>query len=336
MIYFIYFILAKMNIKGDGEYVGYYYLGYFIAPMFYYFLVKQIHFTARREKRYIDIIVFLLMLVVITNTFYNLIITDTGERYGAPILGVHPNNFGALYSAMFIFMLIVGKYYYKYTITYIIILAFFGMGALLSQSRAAIVALLITYIFYLISVKLNNKNVYISVVIIFIIYIITYNLELSIYHRFDTFVDSMSVGDYDVASNSRYQLWLGAFQYISDGGIWRFVTGGGLSDFRTTSIGYVDQSWSSYAHNQYLSSLTDFGIIGLSVFLYLYYILLRETKKYGNMKKDKLLIAVHYMILTFVISSFFGDRFTGLLLYFVFPIVAIANNRIIEYNRSVR
>lgn len=209
-------------------------------------------------------------------------------RYSIGITGLYknPNYLSSFINIAYFIVLYVLMYKnnnLKLKVIYVCMLLLFLYSFYLSGTRASLLVagfttsvLLLTYTF-----KSNNKlRAYCAV--IFIIAIILYSLE-SLSLMFDDFLGNRKIGE----DEGRILSWNYAFNVLIDSPF----LGLGLNGW---NIAVNGTSYMEYLHNIFLEMLLDYGFLGFTIFLIMFFSGLRGIKR-----QDCLFVTLFFFVATF-------------------------------------
>ena len=146
----------------------------------------------------------------------------------------------------------------------------FSLMVLSTGSRTGL-ALLLTviggYLLFQKSAKIFFS--FMAVLILFIPFVLSY-LPESIMDRFMETDQLVSSGDF----SNRGDIWSNGLTALSEN---NYILGVGYSNFKTMIRLFMGESWAS--HNTYLTYLSEFGIVGVPIFLYVLIVLWKYAHK---------------------------------------------------------
>ncbi len=262
-----------------------------------FFIVSKLHFSnvynIEKEITYFSRTTLILsFLLGLSSIFFVLYSNENIWRMSMP--GTHPIPYALLmglasiiYFFSFFDSRIIGKTNYLWHIMGVIaiILLF------LSQTKGVIVSLFISVIFFIIGLrlKISKKWFKISLIILLVIIIIlSFNYDFSdVFQRLLNFGSSK-----DQSTQERLRIYMDSFSLIFKNP----VLGVGTDGFQYHSFG-------SYPHNIILEFLTNYGIAGLILALYLMVIILFISLKTWSRSNKNLLLKIIASIFVFFFTE---------------------------------
>ena len=280
-----------------------YLLSEYIKPLIYFtpLIIISKFLKSKQQLNYIIniIVVAVTILAIFILYLYFFKVpdkTDVGiiSAYYSDVLTLHRNNLATFF--ILSFPLLVAKYFIKKSplnITFIII-SLVSIGFL--YSRGAYFTVLFSFLFYLF---ISKRKRYLPVLIAILITASMF-LSQSIIKRASLGFNS---GDYDEVSAGRIDfIWIPIikeffsqpYKLILGNGRYAIIASQSLRRGRILEV--------KHPHNMFLEMVIDSGLIGLFVFLYLYFFLIRRL--YGGIKDttDPLLKEYKYALTVSVIS----------------------------------
>jgi O-antigen ligase len=233
-----------------------------------------------------------------------------------------PNEWGSFHTIYALFLMglfMIDKHVWR-RVAYAVLIAGSTYCLMYSYSRGAYVGLVVG-LFFIALVK--SRKLLIPLIVLFVVW--KSILPTSVVERIEgTFVDQgnleqvagadvVAVGGAELTTTGRKQLWDQALDYFRESP----ATGIG---FRTFShLTGMD------THNVYIKFLAEQGIIGLFIYLWLYFLALRSGWQLYRGANEQLVKAFSFAFLCAVVGSiivnYFGDRWTYLQiggLYWIF------------------
>ncbi|ABB32238.1 O-antigen polymerase [Geobacter metallireducens RCH3] len=219
-----------------------------------------------------------------------------------------PNEMGAFHAIHMLFVL--GLFIIDKNVKRRIAYVFFMIGstycALYSYSRGAYVAILLTAIF-IAFVKERR------LLIVIVAFLITWKaiLPSSVVDRIENTIvedgartDVVEVGGMQLETAKRTEIWEKALGYFYENPI----TGKGYNTYQYLT------GWDT--HNVYIKFMAEEGVIGLSLYIWLYVLALRSGWKLYKNGDEEIIKAFGFgfvcAVIASIVSNFFGDRWTYL------------------------
>ena len=266
-------------------------------------------------------------------------------RHGGRLEGVgtsdtdDANNFALLLVTMIPFMLpalLSKNKFLKYSVP--VCSLFIFNAIILCNSRGAILALFASFIFLILSLKIQGLKRKIIIAGILAGCVFAYLTDDVFWERFNTIQDSAKKDK----GAGRLDTWLEGLQMVKD---YPFGTGG--DGFRVLSPHYITNLTGGVrsAHNTYLEILVEQGYLGLIIFLGLNIHILFILKKGRNLILSKQIeaqlednyrflyltnIAINTALVGHFTGAIFGSRLYYEFYYFLIGLATISHNMIIE------
>jgi len=266
-----------------------------------FFIVSKLHFSnvydIEKEIIYFSRTTLILSFILgLLSVFFVLYSGENVWRMSMP--GTHPIPYALLmglasiiYFFSFFDKRVLGQINFLWHIMGIsaIILLF------LSQTKGVIVSLFVSIIFFIIGLRLKISKKWLKVSLIFllvIIIILSFNYDFSeVFQRLLSFGSSK-----DQSTQERLRIYLDSFSIIYKNS----VLGVGTDGFQYHSFG-------SYPHNIFLEFLTNYGVAGLILALYLIVIILFVSlKTWSRTNKNLLLKIIASIFIFFFIETMFS------------------------------
>ncbi|WP_462323588.1 O-antigen ligase family protein [Desulfoplanes sp.] len=191
---------------------------------------------------------------------------------------------------------------------------------ILTGSRGGIVSFIVSFVFFLIIIKKSNlkiekvAKVYIVLTIaltgLVLIYSIPRNITEGLENNIVSRYESSSLNEY---SSGRIDLWKKSFNIFWENPLF------GSSDSFSDIIG-------SNTHNTYLEIVISRGLVGLFLFLGIFYSIIRKVFSQKKIYNDYFLISYAAGFISFVISMVFLNMFSAYYYFFIYS--ALIVNRI--------
>jgi putative inorganic carbon (HCO3(-)) transporter len=223
---------------------------------------------------------------------------------GLAFLG--PNEMAAFHAIYTLFVL--GLFFVDKNVKRRIAYVFFMIGGtycvLYSYSRGAYIALLLTAFF----IAFVKERKLLIVMVAFLIFWKAI-LPTSVVDRVESTIvedgsrtDVVEVGGMQLETAKRTEIWDTAFGFFSENPI----TGKGYNTYQYLT-GYD-------THNVYLKFMAEEGAIGLSIYLWLYFLAFRSGWKLYKTADEELIKALGFgftcAVIGSIVANFFGDRWT--------------------------
>lgn len=232
-----------------------------------------------------------------------------GEKSRASgLVNLGPNEMGAFHAIHMLFVL--GVFLIDRNIKRRIAYVFFMIGstycALYSYSRGAYMAIVLTAIFI---AFMKERRLLIPIVALLIFWKTL--LPVSVVERIENTVvedgsrtDVVEVGGMQLETAKRTEIWDAALGYFSENPI----TGKGYNTYQYLT------GWDT--HNVYIKFMAEEGVIGLSLYIWLYVLALRSGWKLYQNADEEIIRALGFgfvcAVIASIVSNFFGDRWTYL------------------------
>lgn len=272
IVYFISFVsncILSIQIIGMSTLIR---LAYSIIILLYYSVLVSLSYNKKQIKTLLlgNICggVFIAILIIL-----NFLNGAKGKISFNTVFGdaIEENYTGAILSFELVLAFILGvfnkKIYKKILLFAAVGVMFFGLC--LTGSRAALIASVISLMFFLIvylfnsKIKFLNKIIFLSIIFIAVFFLFRYAEQILPEFLYNRMFGNLVDGLVDSSNESRIALWKNAL----DGFLFRPFFGYGIGNFNY----YVRQIWPQHtvvvAHNTYLDFLVDSGLIGLLLIL---------------------------------------------------------------------
>ncbi len=224
------------------------------------------------------------------------------------LVNLGPNEMGAFHAIHMLFVL--GVFIIDKNVKRRIAYVFFMIGstycALYSYSRGAYIAILLTAIF-IAFVKERR------LLIVIVAFLISWKaiLPISVVERIENTIvedgartDVVEVGGMQLETAKRTEIWDTALGYFFQNPI----TGKGYNTYQYLT------GWDT--HNVYIKFMAEQGVIGLSLYIWLYVLALRSGWKLYKNSDEELIKGLGFgfvcAVIASIVSNFFGDRWTYL------------------------
>jgi O-antigen ligase len=293
---------------------------YMVMPFLY--LISYYNLRDRKWKYVLFILLFISFLIMNLQFRQSFILVQhthyfDKSRLGGTLAFLGPNEWGSfhtIYTLFIIGLFLVDRHFWR-RIAYSILIFLNTYSLMYSFSRGAYVGFLVGLFFI---GFIRTRKLLIPLFVFLIVWKLI--VPLSVVERVEgIFIvegetnEVISLGDTKLFTAGRANLWGKALSYFSQNPI--FGTG-----FRTYS---QLTGWDT--HNVYLKTLAEQGLIGLFIYLWLYFLALKSGWRLYRQADEELVKALGFGFLCAVVGSmvvnFFGDRWTYLQLgglYWVF------------------
>ena len=333
--FFVYFISEKVFIKKATIYILSFWIFYYLSILWandktdiFYYLNNSIYMiiislmipNMIEDENDIKILVKLVVLSLLVSSIILVIRTpleDWGSIRVGTVLGLHPNElgvrmaFGVLLD-IYIFHSIIENHEKKITIMnliYLLSLIIFTLIAIFSQSKKAIIIMVLGVATFEI-LKSSGLKIFIKIVLVVLLgcifmYMLMNNdfLYKTIGYRFEDFYLSLigtpveQTGD---ISTYERQFYIDkAFELFKNNPFFGF--GGNNFTSYMRQIGY---SHIAYSHNNYTELLATLGIFGTIIYYYPFCIMLIAFLKIRSSKDNNLIVV---LFLSVLISKMIAD-----------------------------
>tara|TARA_R110002049_G_scaffold2365_2_gene17251 strand:- start:8197 stop:9501 length:1305 start_codon:yes stop_codon:yes gene_type:complete len=258
-------------------------------------------------------------------SFYNSLIQEKNLFFSYNFSFIHQTVYFAMYMLFAITILLYKKIFKSKTIQYFII-SILIMGVFQTLNKAGFIVLLFLALTKIYSI-ISNKKIAVISSILFLFFgclVFILNPRVQNLSKKKFFIDESKIIEKDFKkikntkptdTDFRVMLWVSAIEMIKEHPV--IGIGAGGSHNRLYEVFAVKRQWyysieKYHAHNQYLQILLDIGIIGFSVFVFLFIYFLRKVfRNYDNNLK---LIAINFVLIltiNFLFESMF-ERYSGI------------------------
>ncbi len=224
------------------------------------------------------------------------------------LVNLGPNEMGAFHAIHMLFVL--GVFFIDKNVKRRIAYVFFMIGstycALYSYSRGAYAAILLTSIF----IAFMKER---RLLIVIVAFLISWKaiLPLSVVERVENTIveegarsDVVEVGGVQLETAKRTEIWDKALGYFFENPI----TGKGYNTYQYLT------GWDT--HNVYIKFMAEQGVVGLSLYIWLYVLALRSGWMLYKNADEEIIRALGFgfvcAVIASIVSNFFGDRWTYL------------------------
>ena len=304
---------------------------YMVIPTLY--LISYYNLRDRKWKYALFVLLFLSFLVAdfkfqqsfrwVQHTHYM-----HKSRVAGTLGFLQPNEWGSfqtIYTLFIIGLFLVDKNLWRRA-AYLILIFANTYSLMYSFSRGAYIGFLAGLLF----IGFIRTRI---LLIVFVVFLLVWKsiVPLSVVERVTlTFVeqgertDVVSFGEKDLETAKRTELWQTAFDYFSKSPI----LGIGYNTYQRLT------GWDT--HNVYLKTMVEQGLIGLFIYLWLYFLALKSGWRLYRRADEELVRALGFGFLCAVVGSmvvnFFGDRWTylqiGGIYWVIWALVDQENSRI--------
>ena len=267
-----------------------------IQNLFLIIIVSQIKFT----KTDISVLIKGLFLGgVLTIVLLIAFMEPLGSSYRISIIidGVYqdPNYLIGylLFTSVFCFSKIIDHRKFIYFLIYIIIFVF----VLLTGSRGGMVAFILSMISYILllsrSMKIIIRNIVVVILLITVMYFISNILIPG--ELLSRYTIAYSIND---SGAGRIMIWESALYNFANSPFVRQIFGWGPNTIRQFTIG------NAVAHNLWIESLLEVGVLGFFVLLLIYYTFVKLSFKHDLFILFSVLLGLIFMTLTLSLYSY--------------------------------
>jgi len=246
---------------------------------------------------YINIILYLLFPNGYTQSR-----TDSGNIINRYFLGVENQFAATLIPAIMINVIYNYTKYGRLKINSYILIAVVLFTFLYASSATSIVGIFLI-IFYLLFISrsnlkniINNTNIIVSVVSLYLIIVVFNSLEI-----FSFVIED--VLKKDLTLSTRTLLWDRAFIYIKDSPLIGYGYLGGGKYLQVTSTRSMD------SHNTILQFLLQHGVLGIGILFILLFIFFKNISKYEKNKINLFILFSFFVTTTMMISEVYSFTF---------------------------
>lgn len=188
---------------------------------------------------------------------------------------------------------------------YIVVIVLSFPVLLLNASRGAVLSVIVGFVLLF---SISKANIIYKVIVLGLSIAGIYYLYSNQY--FDLLLVRMEADD--GTGSNRLTIWRSKISAYSEGNLLQMIFGyGQYKGFRLWNpIGF---------HNDYVGYLVDYGIVGISMLLYMFYYPISIVPKKSKMKPSVIVIIVYLMVCMATLEPFI----MGILPYFVFYLYAL-------------
>jgi hypothetical protein len=298
-IHFFYYIISSSNYSGDFFYISktlIWSLGFF----FFLDLGYRKSLTQRQINRFFTVVVVLLFCLILTGVS-NELLFRANKEYAA-------SNFAYFLVFVFPFIFMHKKLSFRLVI---LILCSIGVAISFKRGTMLLYLFMIFYIIFFGKLKVvvgNSFSKYFKLIIISIIALVIYLFVFSNMSNYlDKFQDiiNLSEGNIDDVGSGRGLLYRLPLERWLSSNPFRFLFGFGFNAtpafYPTTGLLKTE----FYAHSDFVMLIHDYGFLGLSILMSLFYSLLMKIKRsISYLDKTPLILIFFALLLKAVISGF--------------------------------
>ena len=301
--------------------------------LYFCFFVRNasyIYEFMKKNKIYIDIILIVWCIIVVISMFIPKCYIFEGETLS--FVSFAGTTFLLCPIAIYIFVLLVFQYCVHKNIIYIIGLFVPSLCVFMGTTRTYLIVLFCAWLVFL-YVLLRNKKIFIPVLIVGGAVFITIALASPVKEKFiDTLgrVQDLGLDTITAFSSSRNLFWEYDIKTIFSNKPIKILFGNGVEYLFNINRAKFDVPL--WAHNDFIQILSDYGLFG--IFVYLYMIKFMIANFFKGEKISKILICI--IIVMWFFNAFFNMFYTYFCAVLSFPFFLLVVKYDAERERILR
>lgn len=327
--YIVLTILYNLAIWGMNYYeINMLFYFPFLLIYFCFFIRNKDYILAflLKHKQYIDIVLIIWNGMVLISFFFPSSYIYEGETMG--FVSFAGSTFLLCAMAIYIFaLLIFQSYIYKRKI-YAISLLIPSLCILMGTTRTYIIVLLCAWLIF-VYVNMKHKKLYIFFMLIGMIIfamIVTLSPISEKFIDVSTRSDNLGLDPLEAFTSGRSVFWVYDIKEIFQNSIFRIIFGNGVNwIFIINKWRFHNPLW---AHNDFIQILSDYGLIGLGIYIWCFKHIIKNFTKSKNISK----ILIVILIIMWAFNAFFNMFYTYFCVVLSFPVFLL----IIYYDAQLR
>ena len=290
------------------------YFPFFIFYMLFFIRNDNVFFNfLKNHKFYIDMILYLWNFVVAISFFIPSCYTYEGEDRG--FVSFAGTTFLLSPIAIYVFILLVFQYTFYKKNRYLCLMIIPSLCVLMGTSRTYLIVLICAWMIFLYT-RISNKRIFKYVVVLFAILALGIILVSPIKNKFTTAagrVGTANLSFIEAFTSGRSSFWAYDMYMIIHNKINLLIFGNGVNYlfYLNKPVFHV----ALWAHNDYIQILSDYGIIGIMIYIGLIVAMIKKSAKY--IKKSKLIIVI--LVILWAFNAFFNMFYTYFCAVLSFP-----------------
>lgn len=269
----------------------------------------------REHKRYIDIILLIWNFLVVVSLFMSSSYIYEGETRA--FVSIAKTTFLLSSVAIFVFALLTFQYYIYRKKIYMFALIIPSLCILLGTTRTYLVVLMCAWLIFL-YVTMKNQKKFLSTMIVcgtlFVLIVLISPIKdkfLSTANR----ASELNMDPLQAFTSGRSVFWVYDMDNILSNNFINILLGNGVNYiFYLNASKFHNPLW---AHNDFIQILSDYGIVGILVYLYMFKYLIFGVFKNNEPKVPKKVIVI--MIIMWSFNAFFNMFYTYFCAVLSFP-----------------
>jgi hypothetical protein len=267
----------------------------------------------RKHRLYLDLVIYTWNFFVAISLFIPSCYTYEGEDRG--FVSFAGTTFLLSPIAIYVFILLAFQYMFYKKKIYIYLMIIPSLCILMGTSRTYLIVLVCAWMIFLYT-RIKNKRIFKYVFVLIAILAIGIILVSPIKNKFTTAVgrvDTANLSFIEAFTSGRSSFWSYDMYMILHNKIGQLIFGNGVNYlFYLNKPVFHVPLW---AHNDYIQILSDYGILGLVIYIGLMVAIIKKSIKYID--KSKLIIII--LVILWAFNAFFNMFYTYFCAVLSFP-----------------
>lgn len=297
--------------------------------LFFLFFTRNIHKIfcfMKNHRMYVDGILLIWNLIVGVSLFIPSCYVYEGETKG--FVSFAGTTFLLCAISVYIFVLLTYQYYIYRKKIYMFALIIPSLCILLGTARTYLVVLMCAWLIF-IYINMRDQKYFLPVMILVIILFIIIVILSPIKNKFiDAFVRTQNLGidPLEAFTSGRSVFWNYDLKNIFKNNLFNIIFGNGVNYlFNLNKARFGNPLW---AHNDFIQVLSDYGLFGIGIYLYIFYYPMKTL--FYNLNISKIIKAI--LVLMWSFNAFFNMFYTYFCVALSFPFYLM----IIRYDAESR
>ena len=309
LMYIFFTIIYNIYLNGLNFYSDNMLFYFPFLIMYFNFFIKNKEFIKefiKNHEKFLDFIVYLFSAIIFITLFLPSSYIYEGETRG--FVSIAKTTFLLCPIATFIFAIIVVQYIFNNKKRMYLLLLIFPIICILLGTTRTYLGVLACAIFCFIYVLIKKKKNFIPLVIMVSIVFVLIVLISPIKDKFTATykrTELYGIDPLEAFTSSRSKFWAYDLNCIFNSDIKYFLLGHGINYL--FEINYLKFGNPLWAHNDFLQILSDYGIIGLLIYLYMFLFIIK------NFFKDKIInkkVLILICVVMWAFNAFFNMFYT--------------------------
>lgn len=308
-------------VKWGFSYYNFNMLLYFPFLLLYFELIKHekdsISVFLRDNKSYIDAILLIWNFIVSISFFMSSSYVYEGETRGfASFCG---STFLLCPTAVYVFAITLVQYQFYGKKLYIASFIISSLCILMGTSRTYLAVLLCAWMLF-IYIKLDNKKTFPFIVVLGVSFFVLVVLVSPVSEKFFDTANRTSAGmdPLEAFTSGRSDFWTYDVINIFKSKPFDLVFGHGVNWLFNLNYAYIGTPL--WAHNDFIQILSDYGLLGLSIYFWTFTSLVHDLFKSCHIP----VLPVFFLLLMWLFNAFFNMFYTYFCASLSFPFFCLA------------